>query len=51
MLWKGRRQSANIEDRRAGRTPGRIAGGGLGTLVILLLVWLLGGTPQEVLQT
>jgi len=51
MLWKGRRQSANIEDRRAGRMPGRIAGGGLGTLVILLLVWLLGGTPQEVLQT
>ncbi len=51
MLWKGRRQSLNIEDRRAGRMPGRIAGGGLGTLVILLLVWLLGGNPLEVLQT
>ncbi len=51
MLWKGRRQSVNIEDRRAGRMPGRIAGGGLGTLVILLLVWLLGGNPLEVLQT
>lgn len=51
MLWKGRRQSANIEDRRAGRMPGRIAGGGLGTLVILLLVWLFGGNPLEVLQT
>lgn len=51
MLWKGRRQSANIEDRRTGRMPGRIAGGGLGTLVILFLVWLLGGNPLEVLQT
>jgi len=32
-------------------TTGRVAGGGLGTLVILLLVWLLGGNPLEVLQT
>ncbi len=52
MLWRGRRQSTNIEDRRGGRgMSGRVAGGGLGTLVILLLVWLLGGNPLEVLQT
>jgi predicted metalloprotease len=51
MLWKGRRQSANVEDRRGGGVPGRVAGGGLGTLVIILLVWLLGGNPLEVLQT
>lgn len=52
MLWKGRRQSVNVEDRRGrGRVPGRIAGGGLGTLVILLLVWLLGGNPLDLLET
>ncbi|NMA97310.1 MAG: flagellar biosynthesis protein FlgM, partial [Phyllobacteriaceae bacterium] len=29
MLWKGRRQSSNIEDRRGGGMPGgRIGGGG-----------------------
>lgn len=51
MLWKGRRQSVNVEDRRGGSMPGRIAGGGFGTLVILLLVWVLGGNPLDVLQS
>jgi predicted metalloprotease len=50
MRWKGRRQSGNIEDRRAGGLPGRAIGGGLGTLVLLLVVWMLGGNPLEVLQ-
>jgi predicted metalloprotease len=49
MRWIGRRQSENVEDRR-GLTPKRVVGGGIGTLVILLLVWLLGGNPLEVLQ-
>ncbi|MBM3162611.1 MAG: metalloprotease [Chlorobi bacterium] len=51
MLWKGRRQSANVEDRRGSAMPARFAGGGIGTLVILLLVWLLGGNPLDVLQS
>jgi predicted metalloprotease len=50
MRWKGRRQSANIEDRRGGSLPGKAIGGGLGTLVLLLVVWMLGGNPLEVLQ-
>jgi predicted metalloprotease len=49
MRWIGRRQSDNVEDRR-GMTPKRVVGGGIGTLVILLIVWLLGGNPLEFLQ-
>jgi predicted metalloprotease len=49
MRWIGRRQSENVEDRR-GLTPKGIVGGGIGTLVILLIVWLLGGNPLEFLQ-
>ena len=49
MLWKDRRQSDNYEDRRSGGGR-RIAFGGLGTLVIVLIVWLLGGNPGQVLQ-
>jgi len=49
MRWIGRRQSDNVEDRR-GLTPKRVVGGGIGTLVILLIVWLLGGNPLEFLQ-
>ncbi len=50
MRWKGRRQSTNIEDRR-GRTPKKIVGGGIGTIVIVLVVWMLGGNPLEMLNT
>ena len=51
MLYKGRRQSSNIEDRRgmsAGRKVG--LGGGVVTIIIALVVMLLGGDPREVLQ-
>ena len=50
MRWSGDRESSNVEDRR-GLSPGTvIMGGGLGTIVIALLVFLLGGNPTEVLQ-
>jgi uncharacterized protein len=49
MRWIGRRQSDNVEDRR-GSTPKRVIGGGIGTLVIIAIVYLLGGDPQELLQ-
>ena len=50
MLWKGRRQSENVEDRR-GMTGRRVAvGGGLGALAIAVIVLLLGGNPEEVMQ-
>lgn len=51
MKWKGREGSGNVEDRR-GMTTGRMAvGGGIGTIVIVLLVLLLGGDPTPLLDT
>jgi uncharacterized protein len=49
MRWIGRRQSDNIEDRR-GSTRGRAVGGGIGTLVIAVIIWLLGGNPADILN-
>lgn len=50
MKWQGRQESGNIEDRR-GRSTGRMAvGGGIGTIVIVLVVWLLGGDPSKLLN-
>jgi len=50
MLWKGRRQSSNVEDRRgiSGRTMA--AGGGLGTVILVVLYLLLGGGKGDDLQ-
>ena len=50
MKYKGRTRSTNVEDRRGMRGGKAIAGvgGGLG-LIIVLLVTLLGGNPEELL--
>jgi len=50
MRWRGRRQSSNVEDRR-GSTPKKVVGGSLGTIIILLLVYLFGGNPSNFMQT
>jgi len=50
MRWKGRRASTNIEDRR-GFPGGRAVGGGVGTLALLFIVWLLGGDPLALLDS
>ncbi len=43
MLWKGRRQSSNVEDRR-GISGGQVAvGGGIIGVIVLVLNFLLGG--------
>lgn len=50
MKWLGREESGNVEDRR-GMSRGKIAlGGGIGTIVIVLVVWLLGGDPTQLLN-
>ncbi|MCI0515814.1 zinc metallopeptidase [candidate division KSB1 bacterium] len=49
MRWIGRRESSNVEDRR-GSTSRRVVGGGIGTIVIVFLVWLFGGNPTELLN-
>lgn len=50
MLWKGRRQSDNYEDRGSGGGRRIASIGGFGTLIVVLIVWLMGGNPMEVLQ-
>lgn len=50
MRWEGRRQSANVEDRRGMPIGGIAAGGGLGTLILILLVMFLGGDPGAILN-
>lgn len=50
MLWRGSRQSDNVEDRR-GVSPGGLAvGGGLGGIVILVIALLLGVDPRQLLN-
>jgi len=49
MRWRGRRQSSNVEDRR-GSTPRKMVGGGVGTIIILLLVYLFGGIPSNFME-
>ncbi len=45
------RESTNIEDRRGMGGRGlAIGGGGIGTLVLILLVWLCGGDPSALLD-
>ena len=50
MRWRGERQSSNIEDRR-GMSGGKIAvGGGLGTIVILIIALLFGADPRQLFE-
>jgi len=50
MRWRGERQSDNIEDRR-GISRGTVAvGGGIGTLIIVIIALLFGVDPQQILQ-
>jgi predicted metalloprotease len=49
MRWAGDRQSENVEDRR-GMGGTVMVGGGISSLVLLLIVWLLGGDPLALLQ-
>jgi uncharacterized protein len=50
MQWSSGRRSDNIEDRRGSSVP-LIAGGGLGTIVLLLLALFFGFDPGAFLQT
>lgn len=49
MRWEGGRESGNVEDRRGPGGPVMI-GGGLGTLILVLLILYLGGDPRPLLR-
>jgi len=50
MKWKGRRQSRNIEDRRGQPSGRRMLGGGIGTLIVVLVAMYFGVDPSFLLQ-
>jgi predicted metalloprotease len=50
MLWRGQRQSDNIEDRRGISGGGLAVGGGLGGIVVLIIALLLGADPRQLLE-
>ncbi|MDG3007254.1 KPN_02809 family neutral zinc metallopeptidase [Paludisphaera mucosa] len=48
MRWQGGRESENVEDRR-GMSPAMV-GGGIGTLIVILLAAFFGIDPRPLLQ-
>ncbi len=50
MRWSGGRRSSNVEDRRGMRLSGKLAGGGIGTIILVLVGLYLGIDPSELLQ-
>jgi predicted metalloprotease len=50
MRWAGGRRSGNIEDRRGMGVP-LVAGGGIGTVVLLVLALFFGFDPGAILDT
>lgn len=51
MKWIGRRGSSNVEDGRQSGGGGRkVFRGGLAGLVVVFIVWLLGGNPMQLIN-
>jgi len=51
MRWESGRRSDNVEDRRGFRVSRGLAGGGLGTLVLVLVGLYFGIDPSTILNT
>jgi predicted metalloprotease len=50
LRWRGRRESTHVEDRRGVRAGTKLAGGGLGLLLLVGLSLLLGVDPRTLMQ-
>ena len=52
MLFKGRRQSSNVEDLRGskGSSSAKFKGGIIGTIVLGAIIYFMGGNPLQVLN-
>ncbi|MEZ5565911.1 MAG: neutral zinc metallopeptidase [Gammaproteobacteria bacterium] len=50
MRWEGGRRSSNVEDRRGMRSRPAFVGGGLGTIVLVLIALYFGVDPSFLLQ-
>ena len=50
MRWRNSRESSNVEDRRGSRATPVIAGGGIGTIIIVVIAMYFGIDPSFLLQ-
>ena len=50
MRWLGRRTSDNVDDRRGSGMGGKIALGGIGTIIVAVLTLVMGGSPSDVIN-
>lgn len=50
MKWQGGKQSGNFEDRRGMSSGGKVAIGGIGGVIVLLIGLFMGGDPGQLLQ-
>ncbi len=50
MRWRGGRRSSNIEDRRGASAAPKLLGGGIGTIVLILVALYFGVDPMPLLQ-
>ena len=50
MKWQGGRRGGNIEDRRGMSTGGKVALGGVGGIIVLLISLFMGGDPTQLLE-
>ena len=50
VRWKGRRQSANVEDRRGAGSGAKLAGGGVGLLLLVGVGLFLGVDPRTLVE-
>jgi predicted metalloprotease len=51
MLWQRRRESENVEDARGSGGRRLAVGGGIGTVILVVLYLLLGGDPQALFNS
>ena len=51
MRWRTGRESDNVEDRRGLRAAPTIAGGGIGTIILVLVAMYFGIDPSMLLQS
>src|SRR3954452_25033155 len=51
MLWQGQRESENVDDARGSGGGRLVLGGGIGTVVLVVLYLVLGGDPQALFNS
>src|SRR4051812_12614169 len=51
MLWQGQRESENVDDARGSGGGRLVMGGGIGTVILVVLYLVLGGDPQALINS